>query len=709
MHGSTGQIAGAVKSKRLPRIVGRERWDPIPQAWKPWVRRPVKDPEKAKRGDEDGPEGSDEKSSNGVGLINNPASVFTPSHVCPSFGNLSTDYQDETLGKETHLSYVLAVPAHKSKDRRSRIKRFTSQLTPAHLAALDTDAVLARLNDLRRLERHIKPIEGWRKGTWPDHTGLRHIWVGKIRVMKELMTRGALEKVVKQGDFDPIILSLLHYSPSLRRSANSQGTSPILDDAQERTMEPTKLDLPSILRFMSNINIRPSNYQLEQIASSRSTQLLRPIDHAQHHRSRLSLTHSHLGSTALRLWSERRKIVESTLALYPDFINTELYEQEISQSMDEVDILTLGRYDDDVIESLRQGMDFWMEHRDKLVVRKRKALQDYVRRWVDLGMGDELEIRPDETETKNLCLLLRDCLLSKRIQPTTSYQKSAEAPDLTDPFDVLRLLLGATCLRQRGDFHYNTRAVVSSVIRMRNAFYLAHDNPSLLKLVRLISPPLDPQLLDGGSLNHSLSDFGSAPTPHFFHLLPPPPLPSSIHATLLCAAHTPLNMRHLLVRLYHLPRPLTPVRLGKKTRQYLRNLALRADERDWASWRRSADPFTEPRDQEACAIVDTAGWMGLLEHLFQQWGEGMSVRQWKRVVATTWRERSKGQAEGEADVVKGHIDTHSTETINLDSEHDLQARLRDVDLARSVTRPRNILERPVEGASRYDQVYPGPI
>jgi len=52
MHGTAGQMAGVVKSKRIPRIVGRERWKPATQSWRPWARRPVKDPEKNKLGRE---------------------------------------------------------------------------------------------------------------------------------------------------------------------------------------------------------------------------------------------------------------------------------------------------------------------------------------------------------------------------------------------------------------------------------------------------------------------------------------------------------------------------------------------------------------------------------------------------------------------------------------------------------------------------------
>lgn len=516
-----------------------------------------------------------------------------------------------------------------------------------------------------------------------------------FRVLQELKQRITLDGVVQQADFDPIILSLIYFAPPTRPSdkhQNSVGPSTITNaPSMEDTEDITTLDLPYVLRFMASIHMPPSTSHLQQIASSRSTRLLRPTDHAQHYRSRLALTHSHLGSSALQLWADRQKIVQSTLALYPQFEETPLYEREVCQSMDEVDILTLGRYDDDVIELLREGMNFWMGHRDKLILRKRQALQAYVKRWKDLGVDDEAKIvRPTPQETKDLCVLLRNSLLSRRIRPSSLDHWTAESPNLADPFDLLRLLLGATTCHRTPKAHPSARAVVSSIIRLRNAFYLDHDIESLRKLIRLITPPSDLYLLND-TINIGSTKHPKQPIPSYtnIRLLPPPPLPSAVHATLLCAAHTPHHIRHILIRTYHLSLPLGPVQLGKKTRQYLRNLASRADERDWSSWRRSSDPFIENRDTEVRAIVDQKGWSGLLELLFEKWGEGMSVRQWNKLRGIVSGRKAKRAGEiGEADAEdeEGHD--------GVEPEVDLQAKLREMDLARSVTRPKNILERP---------------
>ena len=575
----------------------------------------------------------------------------------------------------------------------SRTRRYISHLHPSYLSTLPTEQLVFQVEDFRIILHHIQAVEGWRKAPWGLHSALRYTWSGLARVLHELDTRGEAERLLKPGDFDGILQSLMIYhpktsSPRTSRRIEGEGTSggkgaeagPVDEEFDLGTAQPelpadqyTTLTVPTIFHLISLNGFLPTHKQLLHLARSTSLTVLPSTPHAQAQRTWAAVTHLDIARASDAVWTRRRDMIESITDLWPGFVKERLYEEEIIQGVDECDILlhgNLAAMSDEEVDRLREGVSYWTTRRAAIYAKKRATIMEEVsRRQAHLAGGEGESARASNISLgRDLAWLIRDSLVASRLRhqsagadmDMTTHRHMGVKPDnaygvpsntigvrpydLDRPLDLFRLLLTVLVNPEHSSAAVSPGAIkviVSCVIRLRNAFYHNHDFGSLLSLVHILGIP-------PASTHTARNPIPISAVPgHAVQTFNLPALPSEVHATLLCAGHQPtppLRVRQLLVALHHLPVPSTPLNLGSYTRRYLNFVAQECDRQRRYTSNDPSSPFVFGRaDDDVRERHRTGGWRSVLQGLYVKWGEGYSMEEWSLRQRVTAADHGDGE------------------------------------------------------------------
>ena len=417
----------------------------------------------------------------------------------------------------------------------------------------------------------------WSQRTSYVHRSLREISIAHFNVLQEIRGRGALRpsgRLVKS--FTPLLISLI-IKPDLRPSSTlpncwrQVNLVKAVETILDLGLDLTRFQLSLIMRYMGGHGAIRS--------SERCT-------------TRKGREGSHVNEdTIMWTWNLRRRLFGILNLTRFSTLEKEAFRAELTMSTI-MDANVIGLDTVAAYPELKAGLTDAMLYRDA-------NLQS----WIDLSQSRDLvPARSDKADTEStdnwnarmalLRVLLQQYLLSPKLRARSPLSSSPEAIP-PHPGHILQRMI-----QQLGDQNApsSTRSTVylcSAIFSLRNRYMKEGHFYKLVNLIRHLGRPTTKS----------------------------PPLPGSVTASLISATRTPTDMATLLVLLYRLPSPTTPVRFRRLWRRSLTKMAMIAD--------KNHIPFSSisAADTEAKTIWDESGWEGLFKSALMRWGYGYSMTQ----------------------------------------------------------------------------------
>ena len=487
-----------------------------------------------------------------------------------------------------------------------------------------------------------------------------------MRILEKLKESQALDKTnVAVENFTWIYLSLIRYPGDHAENA----------EMDEKIDQWTTISIPLVMDFLEELNVDPTAYQLGILIKYYSYSNLASALN-DHKGLKGDVETEEMVDHVLSTWERRRRLAISAEGIVGKGELDLRIDDMTMRCLDEAVLLppTLTTHAD----KLNKGLVYWIDRRDARVGHWAYCIKKLCEEWMEVSAAPakypSKVVRADETESTIIRLLILNALLPDRLRADPpmidigTRESRKFRPDLNDKFDLIRLILGISIDHQvRAPPAESMDPLEGSLIRIRNVLYDQRRFDELVRLVLILSPQT------------ANLESGSKP-----HPLPADSLDGIVFASLITAARGPEQLCRLMVPLYRLPVPRTPVPLSNSTRRFLRHFALQA------SYLRLQHLFGDPQDKPAEIIVSKRGMMGLLDALLDKWKVGLPHQQYDLFIKA--EERGNQEMLDKVEELRSHhykLSDSTPEVLSQDGtsgrhwgEHGLRSRPRRLDRSR---------------------------